>query len=118
MEREQIEAMVLGYVTRAEYQPVKPKVIAKKLKLSDDDFALLRRTIKRLVRHGDLRFGTSHLVLPPEAPQKKTKIRAKTSVAVAESTKPQAAMAEAARPIPVPPERIKRPKKNASRPRD
>ena len=119
MEREQIEAMVLGYVTRAEYQPVKPKVIAKKLKLSDEDFALLRRTIKRLVRHGDLRFGTSHLVLPPEAPQTKTKVRATTPVAVvAESAKPQAAITEVTAPIPVPPERIKRPKKNASRPRD
>ena len=54
---------VLALVRRSNYQPVKPKVLAKKLGLNQEASRNLKRVIKRLVKRGELQYGKNHLVL-------------------------------------------------------
>jgi len=63
-EESKLDDDVLRYVTRPGYQPVKPRVIAKKLGLLKDRAAEVKKSIKRLVRTGRLMYGASHLVKP------------------------------------------------------
>lgn len=60
-----LEQLVLDYVARAGYRPVKPRQIAEQLDLSDDRRDEVRRTIKKLVKRGRLAWGPGHLVLRP-----------------------------------------------------
>lgn len=53
---------VLEHVNRENYRPVKPKVIAKQLKISEEGLRDLKKTIKILVKNGQLAFGPRHLV--------------------------------------------------------
>jgi ribonuclease R len=53
---------VLELVYSAGYQPVKPAVIAKKLGLAGDAARELKKTVKQLVKSGELAWGPSHLV--------------------------------------------------------
>ena len=57
-----IEKRILDLVQQKNYQPLKPKAIAKKLKLVDEEREV-KRCIKRLVQKGQLRFGSKHMVL-------------------------------------------------------
>ena len=59
---ENLEDTLLEYCRRPEYKPVKPRVIAKKLDLDEDGTRDLKRTIKKLVKKGQLVYGTNHLV--------------------------------------------------------
>jgi hypothetical protein len=69
-EQTQLDEAVLQHVLRPGYQPVKPRVIAKKLGLEKDLAAEVKKSIKRLVRAGRLVYGASHLVkpVPPSSP--------------------------------------------------
>ena len=59
---------LLKWVNDPSYRPSKPRAIQRDLKLSDDEYRELRRTIKSLVKAGRLEFGSNHLVYPPVAP--------------------------------------------------
>ena len=54
---------VLELVNNPNYQPLKPAVIAKKLGLATEAAAELKKTIKRMVKAGELAWGPSHLVI-------------------------------------------------------
>jgi ribonuclease R len=54
---------VLNLVNDPNYQPVKPAVIAKKLGLANEAAAQLKKTIKKMVKAGELVWGPSHLVV-------------------------------------------------------
>ncbi len=58
-----LEQRVLAHVSRENYRPVKPRVIAKQLDISDDDIRELKRAIKQLVKKGRLAWGPKHLVV-------------------------------------------------------
>ncbi|WP_425615742.1 ribonuclease R [Anatilimnocola sp. NA78] len=60
-----LEPMVLAHVLRPEYQPVKPRVIAKQLKLATEQHQALKICIRRLVKAGKLSYGSGHIVRPP-----------------------------------------------------
>lgn len=60
----QVMEAVLAYVRRPAYQPVKPRVIAKKLGLQSDRVVDVRRAVKKLVKQGQLAWGPKHLVVP------------------------------------------------------
>lgn len=60
-----LEPAVLAHVLRENYRPVKPKVIAKQMKLASDQERALKLAIRRLVKAGKLAFGSGHLVRPP-----------------------------------------------------
>jgi ribonuclease R len=57
-----LEQRLLAFVNQASYQPVKPKVIAKKLGLSKEEAKELRKIARRLVKRGQLSWGVSHQV--------------------------------------------------------
>lgn len=72
-EPSELEALVLKHITQTGYQPVKPRVIAKKMGLSKERVPELRQAIKRLVKRGKIAYGSKHLVKPasgaPTAPK-------------------------------------------------
>lgn len=55
---------ILRHVNDERYRPVKPKVIAKKLGLENDDISRVKKEVKKLVRENELAYGPSHLVCP------------------------------------------------------
>jgi ribonuclease R len=59
---ENLRTSVLQLVTGENYKPVKPAVIAKKLGLSSDGLRDLKKTIKQMIKAGELAWGPSHLV--------------------------------------------------------
>ena len=64
MEDAHLESLVLKHVNRSDYKPVKPREIAKRLRLSDGLRRNLKQTIKRLVKRGQLEYGSNHIVRP------------------------------------------------------
>ena len=59
-----LQQRVLEIVNQPNYQPVKPKVLAKKLALSKDEFKELRKILRKMVKRGQLIWGASHVVRP------------------------------------------------------
>src|SRR4051812_50095732 len=57
-----LHSKILEHVNEPNYQPVKPAVIAKQLGLAGEATQELKRTIKRMVKAGELSWGPSHLV--------------------------------------------------------
>ena len=78
-----LEQLVLQHVSRPNYKPVKPKVIAKQLRLSDEQKLELKRTIKRLVKRGEIKYGSNHLVEPRKGGSRKHEIVGKFHRAMA-----------------------------------
>lgn len=72
-EPSELDAQILKYVTQPGYQPVKPRVIAKKLGLPKERVPAIRQAVKRLVKLGKVAYGSKHLVKPasgaPTAPK-------------------------------------------------
>ena len=60
----QLEPVVLAHVLAPKYQPVKPRVIAKQLKLPSEQHRALKLAIRRLVKRGQLSYGSGHIVRP------------------------------------------------------
>ncbi|QGJ68480.1 Ribonuclease R [Planctomycetales bacterium 10988] len=69
MDNEELEQALIAYVSRPNYQPVKPKVIAKKLGLGPSSKKHLLRVLRRLARKGHLIYGSNHLVIGPKSNQ-------------------------------------------------
>ena len=59
-----LERAILELVQAPGYQAVKPKVIAKLLKVPSEESHLVRKAVKRMVSAGLLEFGGGHLVYP------------------------------------------------------
>ncbi len=66
MSHSELEQKILEFVNAANYRPVKPRVIAKQLHLSEDAHQDFKRLLKRLIKSGQLAYGSSHLILPVE----------------------------------------------------
>ena len=62
-----LEPTVLAHVLAANYQPVKPRVIAKQLRLPTEHHRALKLAIRRLVKAGKLVYGAGHIVRAPKA---------------------------------------------------
>ena len=62
-----LEELVLQHVSQDDYKPVKPKIIAKQLGLSQEEAGGLRKAVKRLVKTGKLAYGPDHVVGWPTA---------------------------------------------------
>jgi ribonuclease R len=63
MSSENLERALLELLRRPEYRPIKPKLIAKHLHLSEDRVHDLKRLIKKLVKRGVVSYGPNHLVM-------------------------------------------------------
>jgi ribonuclease R len=84
---EKIRDDVLKLVVNPNYHPVKPAVIAKKLGLAKDATPELKKTIKRMVKSGELAFGPSHLVYPAgQSPSQKKNAAVASAKAVAKAS--------------------------------
>jgi len=59
--------IILRYVQRPNYQPLKVKALARRLGIAAEDYAEFRRTVKNLIRQGQLAWGRNHLVRPADA---------------------------------------------------
>ena len=81
MNSESIVQQVLKLVNSADYKPTKPSGIHKNLKLPDEDYRLLRRAIKQLVRDGQIVFGPNHFVLKPLQPKVGNPLKKESGVA-------------------------------------
>jgi len=62
MDRADLEQAILAHVRQPGYQPVKPRVIAKKLQIPEVDGPEIRKAVKRLVARGLLNWGAGRLV--------------------------------------------------------
>ena len=62
MKKSDLERLIVDLVNSPDYSAVKPRVIAKQLRLSDDDTREVRKAVKRLVKKGQLSYGSNHLV--------------------------------------------------------
>src|SRR5438094_10392291 len=60
-----LEPIVLAHVLAPKYQPVKPRVIAKQLRLPSEQHKALKLAIRRLAKAGKISYGAGHLVRPP-----------------------------------------------------
>lgn len=59
-----LENAILKYVSRENYHPVKPRVIIKKLGITEDQKRDFKRALKKLVKKGRVSYGKNHLVMP------------------------------------------------------
>ncbi len=68
MDAHELQSAIVELVNRPDYQPVKPRVIAKRLGLPKEEVADVRRAVKRLVRQGLVSYAANHIVRPAERP--------------------------------------------------
>jgi len=66
MENLELEHAILVLVGKSGYRPAKPRVIARQLEIPKEEAAEVKRAVKRLVRRGELVYGTNHLVEPAD----------------------------------------------------
>ncbi|QDU23133.1 ribonuclease R [Urbifossiella limnaea] len=57
---------IIHAVTRPSYSPVKAKVLAKRMNVSDDEYPEFRQTLKALVREGRLAVGANQTLRPAD----------------------------------------------------
>src|SRR3989304_5765285 len=63
----ELEQTILDFVARSDYRPMKPRAIANHLHVPQDQAAIVKRAVKRLVHRGQLQYGGNHLVRGIEA---------------------------------------------------
>jgi ribonuclease R len=59
-----LEQQILAAVSKKNYQPLKPKALARKLGASGGQYADFRRTLRDLLKQGRLEFGKNHTIRP------------------------------------------------------
>src|SRR5262249_22967565 len=57
-----MEQQILAALARKNYQPLKPKALAKKLGVSGGRYDEFRKTLRDLVEKGRVQFGKSHTI--------------------------------------------------------
>ena len=65
-----LEKLITDLVYSDTYQPLKPRAIAKKLKLIGDE-KNVTRAIKKLIKQDRLAYGAKHLVIKPKSSRRK-----------------------------------------------
>jgi ribonuclease R len=66
-----LEDAILALVRSPAYRPMKPRMIARQLRVPADDASEVKRAVKRLVRKGLLVFGAKHFVGPAEGVERR-----------------------------------------------
>jgi ribonuclease R len=59
-----LEAEILAAVARKNYEPLKPKALARKLRVSSSEYASFRQTLRDLIKQKRLEIGKNHTVRP------------------------------------------------------
>jgi ribonuclease R len=60
-----LQEQVVAHVTAPNYQPVKPRIIAKQLDLNSEQTRALKKAIRFLAQEGRISYGANHVVYPP-----------------------------------------------------
>ena len=74
-----LASRILEYVNTADYRPVKPRVIAKKLGLPQSKRPDVRKAVKRLVKKGKLSYGSGPR---PFGPRSRTRTRSPVDASI------------------------------------
>lgn len=64
--QDELRAAILAYTSNQAYKPMKPRLIGERLGLSQDDIAMVKKVVKKMVKDGELEYGPRHLVLPTD----------------------------------------------------
>ncbi|NLS90928.1 MAG: ribonuclease R [Planctomycetaceae bacterium] len=67
MQPTELTEAILQLVSRPQYRPAKPRVIAQRLGLPKAEVASAKKIIKKLIATGQLRYGANHLIQPAAA---------------------------------------------------
>ncbi|MCC6125844.1 MAG: ribonuclease R [Pirellulales bacterium] len=59
-----LQQSILQFVHQPGYRPMKPRIIARNLGVPKEQAADVKKAVKRMVRQGQLQYGSNHLVLP------------------------------------------------------
>jgi ribonuclease R len=59
-----LETQVLTLVSKKGYQPVKPKALARKLRVPESRYGEFRKVLKSLIKQGTIELGKNHLIRP------------------------------------------------------
>ena len=62
-----LEQRLLELIRQPQYQPAKPALLAKRLKLEEEQLRDLKRLLKRLIAARQLKWGPKHLVFRGDA---------------------------------------------------
>lgn len=62
MKESKFEQLVLQYVSRPKYKPVKARILAKNLEIPKDDVDAFKRLVKQMVSDGKLAYGENHKI--------------------------------------------------------
>src|SRR5579862_7745943 len=57
-----LEGQILALVSKKNYQPLKPKPLAKKLQVPPGRYSEFRKVLKELLKHGRIELGKNHLM--------------------------------------------------------
>lgn len=99
-----LQERLLALIQQPGYQPAKPAILAKRLKLEEDQFRELKRAIKRLIASRHLKWGPKHLVfrgeqlLPTEGSRAKPRRATGTTPAPQPDNNKRPAKSRAVRP--------------------
>ena len=58
----ELEQKIIQFVSRPDYRPLKPRMIAQRLNLTKAQADEVKRIVKQLVHRGQLAYGDKHLV--------------------------------------------------------
>jgi len=83
-----LEAAIIEHISRPNYRPVKPSVMARQLGLPKGQAAEVRKAVKRLVRAGTVKYGSKHLVQPITGAAAKSAAPAESSTTEPAEVKP------------------------------
>jgi ribonuclease R len=70
----ELEQAIVKLVHSPDYKPVKPRVIAEKLDVPVEHLRDVKKLIKKMVKRGQLAYGSNHLVAAPGAAPKDNRI--------------------------------------------
>jgi ribonuclease R len=65
MNEDELQQRLLEHVLAPGYRPVKPRKIAERLKLDEQQARQLKKKVKQLVKRGKLAYAGGHAVIPP-----------------------------------------------------
>ena len=70
MNENQFEQLVLQYVAKRGYKPVKPRILARNLQIPKEQHDDFKRFVKQMVSDGKLAYGENHKIRPLDATDK------------------------------------------------
>jgi ribonuclease R len=98
MSPQELQTAIVDFVNQPNYHPVKPRVIAQRLRLAKEEVTEVRRAVKRLVRMGKLIYASNHLVRPATPASPTASRAARADQPVTEETPPKKKRSQRDRP--------------------